>query len=75
MAEVRVRYTGQQPIVVNGKTWLQDEIHCVNEKTAKVLVEMRAQYNDIFVLPLPGMVDIESLIEVTEEKPTKRRRR
>lgn len=63
MAEVRVRYTGKQPIVVNGMTWFQDEIHTVNEKTANALVAMRKQQGDVAVLPLPGMVEPERLLE------------
>lgn len=57
MAEVRVRYTGKQPIIVNGVTWFQDEIHTVNEKMAQALVAMRAAQNDVLVLALPEMVE------------------
>ena len=56
MADVRVRYTGKLPIIVNGATWFQDEIHQVHEKTAQALMAMRAAQGDVFVLPLPGMV-------------------
>ncbi|MGD9729963.1 MAG: hypothetical protein AB7R40_22200 [Nitrospiraceae bacterium] len=41
MAEVRVRYTGKNPIIVNDKTWFQDEVHTVNEKLAAALVAFK----------------------------------
>lgn len=45
---VQVRYAGKQPIVVNGKTWLQDEVYLVNEK---LLVALVAAYGESIVLP------------------------
>lgn len=55
MADVKVRFTGTQPIIVNGVTWYQDEIHTVHEKLANALVALRVRENDVFVLPAPEL--------------------
>lgn len=86
MADVKVRFTGKQPIIVNGVTWYQDEIHTVHEKLANALVALRARENDVFVLPAPdefhGATDgtdttdaTDVVAEVVAEVAPKRKRK
>lgn len=51
MADVRVRYVGKAPIVVNGLTWLEGETHTINEKLAQSLLAFGER---VVVLPAVG---------------------
>lgn len=67
--EVQVRYTGKPPIVVNGKTWLQDEVFLVSKKQLNALV---TAYGDSIVplVPATGDDGAEAPAEGDSEQPT-----
>lgn len=48
---VRVRYTGKHPLVVQDKTWYEDEVHEIDDKLARA---MFAFGDPIEVLPAAG---------------------
>ena len=51
MANVRVKYVGKLPIIIQDKTWYEDEVHEIDEKLSRALLAFGEQ---IVMLPVAG---------------------